>query len=452
MADNAVLGSGMQRQHQTNAHNAHDVHDNDSRPVRRVTSSVPHDSRHSDNDVRHHQHNRQYHPTHAQSRAHRIMRTWTANLAQSPVYRRRLVTVLGAMLAVCVAVSGSVYYAWTVAIDKSSQAAKQSQTATKSSDADTNNATKHATQVPQAQSLPTGTPTEIALNAIGKLDGAAQVSTTGFTLDPDTQVQLEDELNTFTNAGYEASFVMVDLKTGDALSSYAGTAHYSASAIKGPYVLALAETGAIDLKSAYLAETSDAGNTQYLIHQTISVSNNDTYFSLRLAYGTDAFAQWSQSAGVSVDVTDTSLGDFLNMSSADLARMWAKGYGYLFGSDGTAGSTNSSDGQSNSQSSPDNTTQEATDVDSAARQWLAGEFSNTLNSSIHMALGSQYSVYTKAGWINEAGLYSLNDAGIVRSSSGDYVLAVMTTAVNEYDMVSGLVSMLDTIHTDQMSA
>ncbi|OZG64926.1 autolysin [Bifidobacterium hapali] len=451
----------MPRPHQTNAHDAHNTHvthDYDSRPTRRVTSNTSHVSRHSDNDVRHHP-NRPDHPTHAQSRAHRIMRTWAANLSQSPVYRRRLVTVLGAALAICVAVGGSVHYVWTVAVDESSQAAKQSQTATKSNDADTNNATKHATQVPQAQSLPTGTPTEIALNAIGKLDGAAQVSTTGFTLDPDTQVQLEDELNTFTNAGYEASFVIVDIKTGDALSSYAGIAHYSASAIKGPYVLALAETGAIDLKSAYLAETSDAGNTQYLIHQTISVSNNDTYFSLRLAYGTDAFAQWSQSAGVSVDVTDMSLGDFLNMSSADLARMWAKGYGYLFGSDGTTGSadgtTGSADGsdsQANSQSSPDNTTQEATDVDSAARQWLAGEFSNTLNSSIHMALGSQYSVYTKAGWINEAGLYSLNDAGIVRSSSGDYVLAVMTTAVNEYDMVSGLVSMLDTIHTDQMSA
>ena len=445
----------MPRPHQTNAHDAHDTHDYDSRPTRRVASNASHVSRYNDNNVRYQHPNRPNHPTHAQSRAHRIMRTWAANLSQSPVYRRRLVTVLGAALTVCVAVGGSVHYVWTIAIDESSQAAKQSQTATKSSGADSNNDTKQATQVPQSQPAATSTPTEIALNAIGKLDGSAQVSATGFTLDPDTQVQLEDELNTFTNAGYEASFVMVDLKTGDALSSYADTAYYSASAIKGPYVLALAETGAIDLKSAYLAETSDAGNTQYLIHQTISVSNNDTYFSLRLAYGTDAFAQWSQSAGVSVDVTDTSLGDFLNMSSADLARMWAKGYGYLFGSDGTTDSadgSNDSDSQANSQSSSDNTTQEATDVDSAARQWLAGEFSNTLNSSIHMALGSQYEVYTKAGWINEGGLYSLNDAGIVRSSSGDYVLAVMTTAVNEYDMVSGLVSMLDTIHTDQMSA
>ncbi|MCH9275702.1 class A beta-lactamase-related serine hydrolase [Bifidobacterium amazonense] len=393
-----------------------------------------------------------------------MMRTWAANLVQSPVYRRRVLRVAGATLAVTVAMCGGMQYLWRDAAGDSATVTAKAKQATKTAKS---SKTSQDSSAAEAQAKPT--PTETALDGIGQIDGSAQVSTVGFTLDTDTQVQLEDELNTFAAYGYGVSFVLVDMTSGKTLASYADAARYSASAIKGPYVLSLAETGTIDLTAAYEAATDDDATTQYLIDQTITVSNNDTYKELHDTYGTDAFATWAKSAGVSVDVTQ---GSYLNMSAADLARMWAKGYGYLFGSadtgsadtgsagsdgadsaDGDASAGTSTAGSGSAGTSADNTTQTASDLDSAARQWLAGEYSDTLNSTIHMALGGQYSVYTKAGWINgEGDYYALNDAGIVRSSSGDYVLAVMTSAADEYELVSGLVSMLDTIHSASMTA
>lgn len=375
------------------------------------------------------------------------MRVWSANLAQSPVYRRRLAAVIGATLAVSVAAYGSAQLLWRDAVAESSSAASETGHRSKSAAQDS---THEAADVPAAEP----TSTETVVNAIGQLDGSAQIATSGFTLDTDTQLQLENELNAFASYGYSVSFVLVDVASGKAISSYANTARYSASAIKGPYVLSIAQTGALDLDAAYLAETDAGGNTQYLIDQAITVSDNTAYKELHDTYGTDGFAQWSSAVGVSADVTQ---GAYLNMSAADLARMWAAGYGYLFDDDGSstsAAASSASEGDDAAGAGTgDNTTQSATDVSSAARQWLAGEFSSTLNSTIHMALGEQYSVYTKAGWINgEGGYYALNDAGIVRSSSGDYVLAVMSDACEEYDLLSGLVSMLDTIHSAAMTA
>ncbi|MBT1160676.1 MULTISPECIES: serine hydrolase [Bifidobacterium] len=378
-------------------------------------------------------------------RFRRAMHTWASNLAQSPVYRRRLVGVVCATLAVSVAAYGSVRYVWHDAADESEAVASATDEARQQGTVDSTESSVSAHSEP--------TPTETVLAGIGQIDGAAQISTAGFTLDPETQVQLENELNTFASYGYGVSFVMVDVASGKTLASYSGTERYSASAIKGPYVLSLAETGTIDLNAVYAAETDADATTQYLIDQAITVSDNDAYKELHDTYGSDAFARWSAAANVGVDVTQ---GAYLNMAAADLARMWAAGYGYLFGSDDAAADDTTGgtgNGATAANSATDNTTQTAADLDSAARQWLAGEFSGTLNSTISMALGGQYSVYTKAGWINgEGDYYALNDAGIVRSGSGDYILAVMTSAADEYDLVTGLISMLDTIHSAAMTA
>lgn len=301
---------------------------------------------------------------------------------------------------------------------QSSQSDASSSAAASSGTADTEQQTRAVASL---------TPTQTALKGISGLDGSAQISTSGFVLGTDLQLQLEQELNIFASDGYSASFVLVDTTTGAALSSYGDAIRYSASAIKGPYVLSLAATGTIDLDGVYQA--SDDANywTQQLIEQTITVSDNDAYTSLYETYQSTPLAQWLDGIGVTADMT---AGEYLNLSAIDMARMWAQGYGYLF-SDETSGEPGSAD----------------------ARTWLASEYADTLNSSIHMALGEQYSVYTKAGWIGgEGGLYALNDAGIVRSSSGDYVLAVMMDASGEYGLLTELITLLDQIHSSVMTS
>lgn len=60
-------------------------------------------------------------------------------------------------------------------------------------------------------------------------------------------------------------------------------------------------------------------------------------------------------------------------------------------------------------------------------------------------------VYTKAGWINgEGDLYALNDAGLVMSQSGTYVLAVLTNACGRNDLLTSLIGTLDAVHSGDM--
>lgn len=348
-------------------------------------------------------------------------------------YRRRRLMVGTAAALVVACVAGSV-----ISDISASRSLDDVASSSSSAPADKSAANKDA----GSEAAKTLTPTETALNGIAGLDGTAQISASGFALDSNAQMQLEQELSVFSSYGYSASFVMVDMTTGKALSSYSGTARYSASAIKGPYVLSLAATGALDLDVVSQGATESDAYIQQLIDQAITVSDNDAYVTLYDTYGAAPFAQWAAQAGTDADVTEAK---YLYLSAGDMARMWAQGYDFLFDANADGASVSSDASSSSSAAS--------SSASDSARQWLAGEFGDTLNSSIHMALGDEYAVYSKAGWINgEGDYYALNDAGIVSSASGDYVLAVMTDACGEYGLLTDLIALLDSIHSASMSA
>ncbi|MFD0704243.1 hypothetical protein ACFQY8_00530 [Alloscardovia venturai] len=77
---------------------------------------------------------------------------------------------------------------------------------------------------------------------------------------------------------------------------------------------------------------------------------------------------------------------------------------------------------------------------------------NPTNSFIQQMLSpSGIGTYTKAGWIDDDQYFlAQNDAGIVKSRQGDYVIAVMSTAYERYDALSSLVSALDAAHDSDM--
>lgn len=395
-----------------------------------------------------------------QARRHRTTQYQHASKRMRAVYRRRRIVVGMAALAVVCLVVGVIAHVpgWLSG-------------ASDVMDAASGHPALHRASTAKPRAL---TAAERAVNAIGGLDGAADVSTAGFTLSDDDRAALDQAVATVTSAGYGVSATMVDMTTDRALAVHGGDARYSASAIKGPYIISLAATGTIDLDAVQqssdenptgvgadgqpvssadgdatgasaaseedesaiasdMALTSTGAGVNQLIAQTISVSDNSSFAALHRTYGSGSFAAWATRAHVGVDVTG---GAYLNISSMDMARMWAMGYGYLFDGDSALAVRGSKPATSD-----------------AARQWLAGEFTDTLNSSIHNALGDQdgYAVYTKAGWIDEDDYHALNDAGIVTNASGGYVLAVMTDAVEQYDLVAGLVSALDGIHSSAMA-
>lgn len=132
-------------------------------------------------------------------------------------------------------------------------------------------------------------PTQSAMTGIDALDGSATISTSGFTLDTDSQLAIESQITNFESAGYTASFVLVDINTGRAISYNADAQVYSASAIKAPFIMALASTGTIDLNAVYQAGDTQNATTKQNIDQVLTVSDNTAYSWLVDTYGTDAF-------------------------------------------------------------------------------------------------------------------------------------------------------------------
>lgn len=156
-------------------------------------------------------------------------------------------------------------------------------------------------------------------------------------------------------------------------------------------------------------------------------SDNASYDWLYKTYGLDCFNTWAEQAGAASRMGDR--GGYLFTSARDMAKLWTAGYGFLFAGQ-TAGVQN---------------------ITPESLQWLSGDMTNSLNSCIHAALGDADTVYTKAGWINgEGGLYALNDAGLVMSQSGTYVLAVLTNACGRNDLLTSLIGTLDAVHSGDM--
>ena len=387
----------------------------------------------------------------------RIRETVRTVSAAAQLARRRITAVAALILALaCVAAATLAYGVdcpW--ASDDASSSAAGSAGASVASVEDGSSVDARSDDGSAAAADAAASPVDTSLAALAALDGSAAISTVGFDLPDESLAALQAELDTFASYGYGASVALVDVTTGAAIGIDGGTARYSASAIKGPFVLSLAASGAIDADAAVAAATYEDDYVRQLVEATVTVSDNDAYATLFETYWSDAIEQWAADASVTAPLSGA---EYLDISAIDMARLWTMGYDYLFadggfGSDSSADSTDSAAGAAASDRSSGD----------AGRAWLADAFSDTLNSSIHMALVgdadgldaglSGTTVYTKAGWINgEGDLYALNDAGIVRGESGDYILAVMTDACGEYGLLTDLIALLDAIHAESMAA
>ena len=231
-----------------------------------------------------------------------------------------------------------------------------------------------------------------------------QVFNAWSSVSPQALNRIQSAVNDFSVAGYDVGFVMVDLHTGQGISYNSQKEFYSASTIKGPYVVCLNEM--------IPSSVSAWGNT---MRQTIMVSSNEGYASLRATFGSALFRQWVSEAGcTSVDTSR----NYPGLTPKELAQMWIKCYGFFTG------------GQENS-------------------QWCAQLFTNTLQSSIFNTLGGTYTTYSKAGWIGAGGYMTVqNDAGIVMKPDHPYVIVIMSGAYGRLDLLSNLVSALDSAHSE----
>ncbi|MCH4053256.1 MAG: class A beta-lactamase-related serine hydrolase [Atopobiaceae bacterium] len=214
--------------------------------------------------------------------------------------------------------------------------------------------------------------------------------------------------------GIMCSITCYDLDGGVASLTYQPDATvYSASAIKGPYCLFvyqdLVEGGSYSHDRALA-----------LVTKVIRHSDNDAYRTLRSETYRTGFSAWLGSAGISVEGRENAFDEhwYAEVSSRELALAWQQGYAYL-----TSGTDCANE--------------------------LAGLFEQTIHSPIHEVLGSRYEVWSKAGWFqgyDGDASPAMNDAGIVLSDTGPYVIAVCTDSDDDLELVERIVDAVGRCH------
>lgn len=193
---------------------------------------------------------------------------------------------------------------------------------------------------------------------------------------------------------------------------------YSASAIKGPYVIFAAEK---------LIDTGKSGEMRRSIIPCITRSDNDAYSAIRASTRKMGWLDYVREAGIDTEGREANFDDYSysRMSARDFELLWHRGYPYLAAGEGAA-------------------------------EWIAPLFEDTRSSSIHAVLGSRYKVWSKAGWYDGAESYSkdpsetsaTNDAGVVFSETGPYVLSVVTDLPIDFDRLCELVDAADMCHAE----
>ena len=222
-------------------------------------------------------------------------------------------------------------------------------------------------------------------------------------LPEEQKTKLTDCILSFRKEGYRISFFLYDLETGQGISYHSTDSYYSASTIKGPYAVCIAES-----------YPESIAEFEFLFEDIIHVSDNYAYSCLWDLYGTEDFEVWLSEAGCEdIDASDL----YTDITAQELALMWIQMYDYFIS--GTPES-----------------------------DWISNLYTDTLNSCISDALGDTYTIYSKAGWICEDEYYNVqNDAGIVLDSQNPYVIAVLSDAYERMDLLVPLVCALDDAHT-----
>lgn len=217
---------------------------------------------------------------------------------------------------------------------------------------------------------------------------------------------LESCIATINTEGYSTAFLLYDINTGGGISYCPDDEYYSASAIKGPYVVWLAET--------YPETAVDMYST---IADTISWSSNSDYFTLINTYGKDGFASWTAELG-SPDI-QLSDGSYGSITARSFTRLWLNMYEYFMSGDDNSDT-------------------------------IRDLYISTEESTISETLEAKYTVYSKAGWIadgDEEYYNAQNDAGIVMKDGHPYVLVVLSNAYERFDLLDPLVNCLDQAHS-----
>ncbi len=250
---------------------------------------------------------------------------------------------------------------------------------------------------------------EVARTALDAASGTEVVNLFGATgsqrgLEASEVQDVQDAINAFAEAGYQVGFVVYDFTRERGLASNADVTCFSASTIKAPFVAytmqSVVDAGHASLSDQVQEDVVVEGTGIMAFDDESVYSDNTGYALLREGYG-ESFEPWAAAAGV--DASEWEGEWYPYYTPRDLAKLWLSVGGYLRSGSGNA---------------------------AACENLLAG----TDTSFLRKALGADHRVLAKAGYEIDTPWFdmgALNDAGIVQSEKGDYLVAIMSDA--DYD-------------------
>lgn len=213
---------------------------------------------------------------------------------------------------------------------------------------------------------------------------------------------LYDAIARYESAGLSVGFALFDLATGSGVTYNADTQYYSASTIKGPYVIAL---------NHYWPDTAQRWTAQ--MWNAINWSSNYDYETLRYVFGSQPIDRLVEETHAWGFNTGSYYTDY---SALQLAKLWTGMARYLMSNDANAA-------------------------------WCRDVFgSNSSITSRPTLAWKGCLIYAKSGW-----LYSgcHNEGCLVMDGDHPYIMTVMTTDVITYPArMSNLMTVLDQVHAE----
>lgn len=235
-------------------------------------------------------------------------------------------------------------------------------------------------------------------------DGLHVIAPEAF-FETDELALVQDVLAALQADGTEVGFVMEDLETGRSISYNVNRRFYSASSIK------------VAVCTMIFEENGSGAGYSDAIANALMYSSNDAFSALVNTFGFENFSAWLEAVGAPDAAQDAAEHLYVDISPVEMANVWREVWSY-----GTSGEEGAEE--------------------------LAGYLSQTEHSPLGQTLRDRYVVWSKPGWYPDDGydLSASNDAGIVFSDTGDYVLVVLSDIGDDTDALIPLIEALDAAH------
>ena len=224
-------------------------------------------------------------------------------------------------------------------------------------------------------------------------------------LENEAMSQVQDEISLIEGRGNTVCVVLLDLNTRRGISYNTDALMYPASSIKASYC-------------AWIFEShSGAAGMSGTVADCLINSSNDAYHAVLGTFGLSSYAAWLSSHGAARAAETAGYRYYPMTTAGELAIIWEEIYRY-----GTSGE--------------------------AGAEELTGYLAQTNRSPIGEELRDTCDVWSKPGWYpaDGNGLQSSNDAGIVFSETGPYVMVIMSDISSDLESLKPLIRALSAAH------